>query len=343
MQIGVLTGGGDCPGLNAAIRAVVRKATSKGWTVTGFRDGWAGVLKRDTLPLTVESTDGTLAVGGTVLGSSRANPLRKEEEYARVKAVFGDLSMDGLVAIGGDDTLSVAGRLADDEQPVVGIPKTIDNDVPGTEACIGFDTAVSAIAECIARLRTTTMSHHRITVVEAMGRQTGWLAAVGGIAGGADYIAVPERETHMDQIVRHVEDRQKRGLHYSIVVVAEGAEIAGLEVSEAAVQATDQFGHVQLASRSLGDTLARALEEATGVEARVSILGHLQRGGTPTPFDRVLGTRCGVTAVQWIDQGIFGVMTSFRSGRIEPVPLAQIAGQTRGLDPSYFELLTLFD
>ena len=343
MRIGVLTGGGDCPGLNAAIRAIVRKATSKGWTVVGFRDGWAGVLSRDTVPLTVENTDGMLAVGGTLLGSSRTNPLRKEEEYARVKGAFGELSMDGLIAIGGDDTLSVASQLADDEQPVVGIPKTIDNDVPGTDACIGFDTAVGLIAECIARLRTTTMSHHRITVVEVMGRQAGWLAAAGGIAGGADYIAVQECTTELAQIVQHVKGRRERGLDYSIVVVAEGAEIGGLEVREAVTETTDQFGHALLSSRSLGDALARALEGATGIETRASILGHLQRGGTPTPFDRVLATRCGVTAVQWIDQGIFGVMTGLRGGQIEPVPLTQIAGKTRGLAPSYLELLTLFD
>jgi 6-phosphofructokinase 1 len=321
---------------------VVRKAVANGWTVTGLRDGWAGALNRDTLPLTIENTDGTLAIGGTLLGSSRTNPLRKEEEYARVKAIFDELNLDGLVAIGGDDTLSVAGKLADDEQPVVGIPKTIDNDVPGTEACIGFDSAVSAIAESIGRLRTTTMSHHRITVVEAMGRQTGWLAAVGGIAGGADYIAVPEQSTHVDQLIRHVQARRERGLDHSIIVVAEGAEIAGLEVQEAAIEATDQFGHVLLSSRGLGDTLAHALEEATGIETRASVLGHLQRGGTPTPFDRVLGTRCGVTAVQWIDQGVLGVMTGLRDGRIEPVPLTQIAGRSRALEPSYLELLTLF-
>ena len=233
MHIGVLTGGGDCPGLNAAIRAVTRASLARGWSVTGIHDGWAGVLDRHGTPLTIENTDGFLDVGGTLLGSSRTNPLRTPESYAKAASVFDDMGLDGLVAIGGDDTLSVAGALAGDGLPVVGIAKTIDNDVPGTDMCIGFDTAVETIAGSIARLRTTTMSHHRATVVETMGRQAGWLAAVGGLAGGADYIAVPEQRSERDAFVAHVKRRYEQGRPYSIVVVAEGAEIDGLDVGEA--------------------------------------------------------------------------------------------------------------
>ena len=342
MKIGVLTGGGDCPGLNAAIRAVVRKAESLGWSVLGFRDGWAGVLNRDTLPLSAQATDGMLAVGGTLLGSSRTNPTRDPDEYARTTAVFGDLGLDALVAIGGDDTLSVAGQLAGDAHPVVGVPKTIDNDVAETDACIGFDSAVTTVAESIERLRTTAVSHHRVMVVEAMGRHAGWLAAVGGIAGGADYIAVPERAVRLDDIANHVRERQARGLDFSIIVVAEGADISGLESREAEVEATDQFGHVQLSTRSLGEALAHELEDATEMEVRTSILGHLQRGGSPSPFDRVFGTRCGVAAVNLIEAGNLGVLTALHDGKIVPVPLTEIAGKTRQLDPAYFELLTLF-
>jgi len=342
VHIGVLTGGGDCPGLNAAIRAVTRASLERGWTVTGLYDGWAGVLARNGMPLTIENTDGFLDVGGTLLGSSRTNPLRTPESYAKAASVFSDMGLDGLVAIGGDDTLSVAGALAGDGLPVVGIPKTIDNDVPGTDMCIGFDTAVETIAGSIARLRSTTMSHHRATVVETMGRQAGWLAAVGGVAGGADFIAVPEQRSSRDEFVAHVQRRYEQGRDYSIVVVAEGAEIDGLEVGEAGVQATDEFGHIVLAARSVGESLARAIEEATGIETRSSVLGHLQRGGTPTTFDRVLGTRLGAAAVGYLAAGQRGQMAAQHGPHIEPVPLVDIAGKTRPLDDSYLDLLSLF-
>ncbi len=342
MRIGVLTGGGDCPGLNAAIRAVVRKATVLGWGVVGFRDGWAGVLDRNVTPLTVENTDDRLPLGGTLLGSSRTNPTREPAEYARVCAVFDELRLGGLVAIGGDDTLSVAGTLAGDGHPVIGVPKTIDNDVPDTDGCIGFDTAAATVADSIGRLRTTTTSHRRVTVVETMGRSAGWLAAVGGLAGGADYISVPERRTRLDAIVRHVVERRYRGRDFGIIVVAEGAQIKDLDVKQAELETHDQFGHEVLASRSLGQALASALEEATGIETRISVLGHLQRGGSPTPFDRVLATRFGVAAIDYMASGNFGAMTASHAGTIEPVRLTEIAGRTRLLDASYFDLLTLF-
>ena len=343
MHIGVLTGGGDCPGLNAAIRAVTRASLARGWLVTGIHNGWAGVLARNGTPLTIENTDGFLDVGGTLLGSSRTNPRRTPESYARAASVFDDMSLDGLVAIGGDDTLSVAGALAGDGLPVVGIPKTIDNDVPGTDMCIGFDTAVETIAGSIARLRTTTMSHHRATVVETMGRQAGWLAAVGGLAGGADYIAVPEQRSTREEFVAHVQRRYEQGWTHSIVVVAEGAEIDGLELGEAGVQTSDEFGHIVLAARSVGESLARAIEDATGRETRSSVLGHLQRGGPPTTFDRVLGTRLGAAAVDYLARGRHGQMAAQHGPHIEPVPLVEIAGRTRPLDASYLDLLRLFE
>ena len=343
MHIGVLTGGGDCPGLNAAIRAVTRASLARGWMVTGIHNGWAGVLARNGTPLTIENTDGFLDVGGTLLGSSRTNPRRTPESYARAASVFDDMGLDGLVAIGGDDTLSVAGALAGDGLPLVGIPKTIDNDVPGTDMCIGFDTAVETIAESIARLRTTTMSHHRATVVETMGRQAGWLAAVGGLAGGADYIAVPEQRSTREEFVAHVQRRYEQGWTHSIVVVAEGAEIDGLELGEAGVQTSDEFGHIVLAARSVGESLARAIEDATGRETRSSVLGHLQRGGPPTTFDRVLGTRLGAAAVDYLAGGRHGQMAAQHGPHIEPVPLVEIAGRTRPLDASYLDLLRLFE
>lgn len=310
--------------------------------MTGIKDGWAGVLARDGSPLTIENTDGFLDVGGTLLGSSRTNPRRTAEGYARAVSVFEDMGLDGLVAIGGDDTLSVAGALAADGLPVVGIPKTIDNDVPGTDMCIGFDTATETIAGSIARLRTTTMSHHRATVVETMGRQAGWLAAVGGLAGGADYIAVPEQRSTREEFVAHVQRRYEQGWTHSIIVVAEGAEIDGLQLGEAGVQSSDEFGHIVLAARSVGESLAQALEEATGNETRASVLGHLQRGGSPTTFDRVLGTRLGVAAVAYLASGQHGQMAAQHGAHIEPVPLVEIAGRTRPLDDSYLELLPLF-
>ena len=342
MNIGILTGGGDCPGLNAAIRAAVRRASGLGWTVVGFRDGWRGVLDRETVPLTVANTDGTLAVGGTLLGSSRTNPLRDEHEYARALAVFEDLGLDGLIAIGGDDTLSVAGGLARDGKPVVGIPKTIDNDVAGTEACIGFSTAAGTVAEAVGRVRTTSASHHRASVVEVMGRDAGWLAAMGGIAGGADYIVVPERPAALQALVDHINDRAERGLHDSVIVVAEGAAIEGLDLAEAEAEDGDQFGHVLLSSRSLAASLASALGDAIGAEVRSTVLGYIQRGGPPSPFDRVVATRYGVAAIDLIAAGNFGQMTAYRGGQIKPVPLVEIAGKSRTLDPSFLHLLTLF-
>ena len=342
MNIGILTGGGDCPGLNNTIRAVTRGAISRGWTVIGIRNGWAGVLKQDAYPLTVKDTDHLFDVGGTLLGSSRTNPTQTQEDYAKAASIFSDMDLDGLVTIGGDDTLSVAGALAGDGFPIVGVPKTIDNDVPETDACIGFDTATETISMSISRLRTTSMSHHRVTVVETMGRQAGWLAAAGGIAGGSDFIAVPEITTALDDFVEHVQRRYDAGQPYSIIVVAEGATIGGLDLQSAAVQEEDEFGHVILSTRGVGENLAQTLEKETGYETRATVLGHLQRGGSPTTFDRILGTRFGLAAVTFLEGKAHGQMTALHGSAIEPVPLTRIAGKTRPLEPTYYELLRLF-
>ena len=343
MQIGVLTGGGDCPGLNAAIRGVVRQAARLGWTTLGFREGWAGVLDREAEALTIEATDPVLDVGGTMLGSSRTNPLRDAASFAKARAVFDDCGLRGLVVIGGDDTLSVAGAMAAEGDAVVGIPKTIDNDVPETDICIGFDTAVTTVSNAVGRVRTTAVSHRRVVVVETMGRDAGWLAAEGGLAGRADYIAVPERPIELATLVSHVEGRATRGLPFSVIVVAEGAEIVDLEVDPAEVHTSDEFGHVQLSARGLGYAAAGALERALGRSVPAVVLGYTQRGGPPTPFDRVLGTRCGVAAVGYLASGAHGVLTALQRNRIVPVPLADVAGRTRRLDASYLALLDLFD
>lgn len=342
MNIGVLTGGGDCPGLNAAVRGITRAASLSGWTVTGIRDGWRGAIEHEGFPLTIENTDGILDVGGTILGSSRTNPLRTAESYARAQSAFDEMGLDALVAIGGDDTLSVAAALASDGHPIVGIPKTIDNDVPATDACIGFDTAVETIASSVAHLRTTTMSHHRVTLVETMGREAGWLAALGGLASGSDFIGVPEKQINIEDVIAHVHRRYDGGANFSVVVIAEGTEVAGLDLKNAAVQASDEFGHVILSTRSIAEVVAHKIEKITGKESRACVLGHLQRGGTPTTFDRVLGTRFGFAAVDLLAANKHGQMTALIGLDIKPIPLVDIGGKSRTLDESYLKLLPPF-
>ena len=342
MNIGVLTGGGDCPGLNAAIRGITRAASLNGWTVTGIQDGWRGAIERSGFPLTIENTDGILNVGGTVLGSSRTNPLRTPESYSRVVSVFDEMGLDGLIAIGGDDTLSVAASLSADGHPIVGIPKTIDNDVPETDACIGFDTAVETIATSVAHLRTTTTSHHRVTLVETMGREAGWLAALGGLASGSDFIGIPEKPLNIEDVITHVHRRYDSGDNFSLIVIAEGTDVTGLDLKNAAVQASDEFGHVVLSTRSIAEVVAHKIEKVTGKESRACVLGHLQRGGTPTTFDRILGTRFGFAAVELLAANTYGQMTALVGLDIKPVPLVDIASKSRTLDDAYLALLPPF-
>jgi ATP-dependent phosphofructokinase / diphosphate-dependent phosphofructokinase len=329
MRIGVLTGGGDCPGLNAVIRAVVRKAIDGyGDRVTGFRDGWRGVLEDSTQELTIESTRGILPRGGTILGSSRTNPYKREDGVERVHRTFAAHDLDGLIAIGGEDTLGAASRLHADGVNVIGVPKTIDNDLGATEVTFGFDTALQVATDAIDRLHTTAESHNRILVVEVMGRGAGWIALHSGLAGGADVILIPEIPFDIDEVCRLIGRRHERGRYFSIVVAAEGAtpkEGTTMTVDEGA--AVDEFGHVRLGG--IGRRLERAIEERTGFETRATVLGHVQRGGTPTAFDRVLATRLGLAAIDAAHAGAWGMMTALVANRIELVALADAVAEVR--------------
>jgi 6-phosphofructokinase 1 len=318
MRIGVLTGGGDCPGLNAVIRAVVRKGVEfYGHEFVGFRDGWRGPLEDDVVELGVAQVRGILPRGGTILGSSRTNPFKVDGGVERITATIAAHGVDALVAIGGEDTLGVATRLHELGVHVVGVPKTIDNDLGATDYTFGFDTAVNIAMEAIDRLHTTAESHHRVLIVEVMGRHAGWIALHAGMAGGANVILIPERPFDIDEVCRYIEKRFAS--HYApIVVVAEGA--TPKEGTMALMSGElDAFGHVRLGG--IGDTLAREIEVRTGKEARATVLGHVQRGGTPTAYDRVLATRFGLAAIDAVHAGRFGTMTALKGAEIVLVEL----------------------
>jgi 6-phosphofructokinase 1 len=325
-RIGILTGGGDCPGLNAAIRAVVRKAVGvQGWEVLGFRDGWRGLMNGDLQQLTAVSVQGILHRGGTILGSSGSNPYH-EGGIDRLRAAFLDLAIDGVIAIGGEGTLGAAANLTRDGLPVIGIPKTIDNDLTGTDACIGFATAVQVATDAIDRLHTTAESHDRLMVVEVMGRSAGWIALESGIAGGADVILIPERPFDVEEVATHLRRRHLRGHSFSIVVVAEGASpVEGtMALPEYPV---DERGFTRFGG--IAQVLAPHLERATGWEARVTVLGHVQRGGSPVAADRILATRFGAAAVDLADADGWGRMVAARGDDIVDVPLAEAAKARR--------------
>ncbi len=340
MRIGVLTGGGDCPGLNAAIRAIAHRAWMLGDEVIGFREGWAGLLgEGNSLVLTSDEIAGILHLGGTILGSSRTNPARSEDEMAQVELNLRRRNIDALITIGGDDTLSVSSALSDRGFTVVGVPKTIDNDVPHTDYCIGFDSAVEVVGEALDRLHTTAESHRRVMVVEVMGRDAGWLATAGGIAGGADLIIIPEDPYSLSRVIHHVQHRMDLR-RFSIVVVSEGATVEGIE--SGTTTEVDQFGHVRLSTRGIGMRLAEAIEERLGVEARVTVLGHVQRGGSPSMFDRVLATRMGATAVDWVHENQHGVMTAAQGLEIVPVPFRDVIGHNRRVGRGFFRFVRQF-
>jgi len=339
MRIGVLTGGGDCPGLNAVIRAVVRKGISTyGHEFVGFRDGWRGPLEGFTRELGIAQVRGILPRGGTILGSSRTNPFKIEGGVERIKANLAELGIDALVAIGGEDTLGVAARLTDLEVNVVGVPKTIDNDLGVTDYTFGFDTAVNIAMEAIDRLHTTAESHHRTLVVEVMGRHAGWIALHAGLAGGANVILLPERKFDVDQVAGYVEKRFQT--QYSpIVVVAEGAQpLDGQMVLHN--QELDAFGHVRLGG--IGQWLAEQLEDKTGKEARTVVLGHIQRGGTPTAFDRVLATRFGLHAIDAVHEGDFGKMVALKATDIIRVPLIEATKELKTVPPERYTEAEVF-
>ena len=336
MRIGILTGGGDCPGLNAVIRAVVLTARINHHDdVVGFLDGWKGVLEDDHVELDVARCRDILTLGGTILGTSRTNPFKVEGGPERVRANLVARGVDALVAVGGEDTLGVADRLGAYEVHAVGVPKTIDNDLSGTEVTFGFDTAVQTATEAIDRLRTTAESHHRVIVCEVMGRHVGWIATSAGIAGGAAEILVPEVPFDLDAVCERLQRRHRAGQFSSIVVISEGAvpvEGPDAESARAATSGTpvDQFGHARLGG--IGPWLAEELERRTGFEARVTILGHIQRGGSPSAFDRVLATRFGVAAVRAVHDGAFGMMVALQAGEIVRVPIAEAVAEAKSVD-----------
>jgi phosphofructokinase-like protein len=340
VRIGVLTGGGDCPGLNAVIRAVVRKGIDHhGLAFVGFRDGWRGPIEGIYDELTIESTRGILPRGGTILGSSRTNPLKHEGGIDRIRETVDGLELEGLIAIGGEDTLGAAAKLQDDGIRVIGVPKTIDNDLGGTDLTFGFDTAVQVATEAIDRLHTTAESHHRNLVVEVMGRNAGWIALWSGLAGGADVILIPERPFDIDEVCRLIRRRHERGRYFAIVVIAEGASPKE-GTMETLSGETDEFGHARLGG--IGQQLEREIEERTGFETRATVLGHIQRGGTPTAFDRVLATRLGVAAVDAASEGRWGTMSALRSMKIEMVPLSDAVAQLRTVPPEEFAVAQAF-
>jgi 6-phosphofructokinase 1 len=340
-RVGILTGGGDCPGLNAVIRAVVRRGFDDPDTsCVGFRHGWAGVMKGESFELTRGVTAGILGRGGTILGTSRTNPYADGADgTAIIRGTLAEQGVDALIAIGGDDTLTVAGRLADEGVAVVGVPKTIDNDLGGTELTFGFHTAVQIATDAIDRLRTTAESHDRVIVVEVMGREAGWIATYAGIAAGADAILVPEWPYDIDEVCKLLWARHANGTTYSIVVVAEGATPKG-GVESVTHDQVDAFGHARLGGVAV--SLSAEIEERTGYETRYTILGHIQRGGTPTAFDRVLATRFGVAAMDAVAAGRFGEMVALRAGEIILLPISEATRQPKLLDPRLFELASVF-
>ncbi len=346
MKIGILTGGGDCPGLNAAIRAIVRKAISSGYETIGIRNGWKGLMSLDIFPLDLNNISGILPRGGTILGTSRTNPYKHPDGEKRILENLENEKIDVVIAIGGEDTLSVAYKLHKAGVNIVGIPKTIDNDVRGTDYSIGFDTAVNIAMEAIDRVHTTAESHNRVAVVEVMGRHTGWIALYAGLAGGADVILIPEKPFDIDHVCRVIEKRHARGKNFSIVVVAEGAKFkveehvdkdGTLIVQDLRV---DEFGHVRLGG--IGNLVADQIEKRTGMEARATILGHIQRGGSPTAFDRILATRFGVKAIELIEERKFGVMTALQGSEIVEVELSEVVGGLKTVNPELFEIAEVF-
>ena len=337
MRIGVLTGGGDCPGLNAVIRAVARRSWSRGHEVIGVRDGWRGMVEQTFQPLGRSEISGILPRGGTIVGTTRTNPYKVDGGVDAVRAAFEHL--DALVAIGGEDTLGVAARLHRDfAAPVVGVPKTIDNDLSGTDYTFGFDTAVHVCTEAIDRLHTTAESHNRVMVVEVMGRHAGWIAVHSGIAGGADVILIPEQPVDFDEVCEEIRTRHANGKNFSIVVVSEGCELPGAEDKGE----VDQFGHKLLAKRGVGERLGEEIEARTGYETRVTVLGHVQRGGSPTARDRILATRFGLKAADLVDAGDFGKMAALRGDDVIACSLDEATAELKTVPVEWYEVAKAF-
>lgn len=339
-KIGILTGGGDCPGLNPVIRAVVRRGFNEGYEIMGIKNGWKGLIENDTIKLTLDAVSGILPKGGTILGTSRTNPYKNEGDTQKIKDTYKKAGLDALIVVGGEDTLGVATKLMKDGIPnIVGVPKTIDNDLSCTDYTFGFDTTINIATECIDRLHTTAESHHRIMVVEVMGRHAGWIAIESGIAGGADVILIPEIPIDIEEVCSLIKKRHQRGKTFSIVVVAEGAQFKeGTFVAQE--KKLDDFGHVRLGG--IGEILAMEIEKRTGYETRVSVLGHIQRGGSPTAFDRILGTRFGVRAVDLVKNNKFGKMVAIVGNKIVDVSLEEAVRTLKTVDMELYEIAKVF-
>ena len=340
MNVGILTGGGDCPGLNAVIRAVVKRGLQFDYEFTGIRDGWRGLINGETQKLTRNDVSGLLPLGGTVLGTSRTNPLKSEKDTKAVLDNIKKLGLDAIICIGGDDTLGVAAKLFDMGVNTIGVPKTIDNDLSATDFTFGFDTAVSIVTWALDRLHSTTEAHQRVMVVEVMGRHAGWIAVYGGIAGGADVILIPEKPFDVDEVCGYIMDRKARGKKFSLVVAAEGAypkEVGGMITKD---KELDAFGHAKLGG--VGEFLAREIEARTKQESRFVVLGHLQRGGTPTAYDRVLATRYGVRAIEMVSEGKFGRMAALQGNKIVDVSLDEATRELKTVDMEMYRLANIF-
>jgi 6-phosphofructokinase 1 len=340
MKVGVLTGGGDAPGTNAVIRAIVRKGLKQyGDEIVGIKDGWRGLLEGELTPLDQEAIRAILTRGGSILGFSRTNPFKLKDGVERIRENQKKAGIEAIIVIGGDDTLSVAHRLGDYGFRCVCVPKTIDNDLSGTDYTFGFNTAVSIATEALDRLRSTAEAHHRVIILEVMGRYTGWIALESGIAGGADVILIPEKPFDVGEICEYISRRQKRGRNFSVVVVAEGAKPKdGKEIVYS--DGVDEFGNLRLGG--VGYYLGKEIEKGLDTETRVVILGHIQRGGTPTAFDRILGTRLGLAAIDFVHEGKFGCLVGIQGNKIVPVALKDIVGKRKTVSPELYEIASVF-
>ena len=339
-KVGILTGGGDCPGLNAVIRAVVRKSSRYKWATIGIKNGWKGLIDGDMIPISDRHVSGILPKGGTILGTSRTNPFKSQEDIDKIIDNIKNFKIDAIVAIGGEDTLGVALKLFNMGIPIVGVPKTIDNDLSGTDYTFGFDTAISIVTEAIDRLHTTAESHHRVIVLEVMGRHAGWIATIAGIAGGADEILIPEKPFDLNMVCKNLKARYDSGKTFSIVVASEGAKPKKEEKLSTLSEEKDAFGHVRLGG--IGNYLGREIEKRIGVETRVTVLGHVQRGGTPTANDRVLATRFGIAAVDLIKEENYGKMVALKGNKIEAVNLEEAVSHLKTVDMDLYEIAKIF-
>jgi 6-phosphofructokinase 1 len=340
MKVGILSGGGDAPGINAVIRAVVRKGIQNyGYEIVGIKDGWAGLLQGEYLALDLKAASGLLPRGGSILGTSRTNPFKAENGPEKIMKNAKKAGIDAVVVIGGDDTLSVAHKMGEHGLKSVGVPKTIDNDLAGTDYTFGFNTAVTIATEALDRLHTTAETHHRVIILEVMGRYTGWIALEAGLAGGADIILIPEKPFDIGEVCELITRRQERGRNFSIVVVAEGAKPkGGVEIVYS--ESLDEFGHIRLGG--VGYYIGKEIEKCLNIETRVVVLGHLQRGGPPTPFDRILATRFGIAAIDLVHERKFGHMAAIKGNKIVSVPLKDIVGKRKTVDLELYDIASVF-